>query len=585
MKMIKLLGILKNLSGWIKGGIGFLVAIIAAILIIRDNPQLTVVIIIAIVDIAALVAVAYIEFYKIPSPITVGRYIPKYPKQRPFAVIGLVMILIINIGFFISPFGEKTISIVRYGTPTFAPTVVPENKPAFEINYIGLPYKNDNSYYVTDAMVRTNGDLSAYDQFTFLPLQVEIIPNYSGAEKFANIVLRLGGDKGTKDIKVWDDFDKDSKPKTVTLELADIIALSGIQENRLDIATNLGLKNKPFQQATLDLQIIPLSNTSAIWSKKTLIVINTPWTQKASIVSRNGLMLDYALENLGPDAKFNCRVAIAKTLSDVNASESEYWSGIAFSTGIKCDSFVLKTGEVHTASIFINSDTVGRELGHGRYLIEVYTFPERGDISFDKGFTYDSSSQTWVIANPGNILTFVICNDPGKTCEQTATMPIEKTTTNTNVITSSSDLNNGSIDLETRTYPVGNYSANQYIVGFHLDPEQDSFVGLSIWFEQPIDVSDYSSIRCKMTLDSSQLSIWMDVKDFVNGVYAYKRFKVVNAKYGSQDTEEQTIVVPFSEYTGIDWTRIDSLVFVVDSNMVPNNQHYEFKISEIEFIR
>jgi hypothetical protein len=459
-------------------------------------------------------------------------------------------------------------------------------RPKFEINLLDLPLGEEATYYVTDPLIRAGGDLSEYDSFSVSPQAIEVIPNYFGDKKYGNLVLRISGNSSSKDIPLWTDFEKSSQTQTVKLDLAEIIKISGIHENLDEIDTNLMVGEKPYQEASLKFEVIRLSEPNKPFrTSKTMIVKNTPWKQTASVTERNGWVFDYALTNLGREAIFHCRILVVRTISDITENDSPFWSGIddKSENSLKCPSFTLGNGETHTFSIPLDKSTLG-EVPHGRYLVEAYTYAERKDVEFKNNLTFEDSDNMWVFSNDASIGTFVICSDPGKTCQETATLPIEKTTTIIYTYTSFSELNNGISSLVTKTYPVGNYSANQYIVDFQLDPERDGWIGLAIWFEPPIDVSNFSSIRFKMTLDPSQHSIWMDAKDYVNGVYNFKRFEVVNANYGSQDSEEQTVVIPFSEYPGIDWTSLDTLDFMVDGFMVPTDQHYKFNISEIEFI-
>lgn len=561
--MKNLLDIFKSISNLGKTIIGFIVALIADIIFIQTYFQLAVVLTILIIIFAAFIVACYISFAKdFSDPILT---ISKYPtKTKRFAWIGFLIISLLVV--------------------LLIPIVVIKPKPTFEIHFIGLPYKGDDAYYLSDAMIRTQGDLSPYDNYSLKPIQVEIIPVYSGNEKFANVALRLLGNKNPKDIKLWDEFDKDAKPTTISLELKDIIVLSGIQENKAEIETNLKLKNKPYQQAKLELQILPLADTGSIWGAKTLTIKSTPWIQTARIVSRDGVKIDYALENLGPETKFHCKVAIARAKSDVDSSDHDFWSGITDTREIGCDSFSLKLGETHEDSIPINRDTIGHDLPHGRYIVQIYTFAERGDLIFNNGFNYDSSSQTWFFANTGNILTFVICNDPDKSCTQTDTLPIEEKIIKTYAFNSWDEFGNGETYFLVKTYPVKNHSTNQYILNYWIDPQKTGWVGFGIQFETPADMSEYRSLQFKLTLDKSTHPLSLDVKCKVGDSGKTFRVGIGDGKYGMAIAEEQTIVIPFSAFEGIDWSQVDNLSFTIDNYQVPTADEHEIQVSEIEFI-
>ena len=458
------------------------------------------------------------------------------------------------------------------------------DRPNFEINFIGLPYQDDSSYYVTDAMIRTKGDLSAYDDFNLIPMQVEVIPNYRGDGKYANIVLRLTGDNGTtKDIELWDKFD--NSPRTVELPLADIIAVSGIQETREELDTNLGLNSKPYPQAHLKLQVVRLSSANSILSEKILTVRNTPWIQTAKIVNRKGLTLDYAVENLGPTAKFYCHVLLARAKSDVSSSDHTFWSGADFVKGMDCEDYKLNSGDINKQSLVISSDTMQSDLTHGRYILEVFTFAERADVRFNNGLTYASSGQSWVLANTGDILTFVICNDPGKTCEETDTLAVEEEMVRAFPFDSKSELGNGETYFAVRTYPLGNRAVNRYYLDYWLDPEKQGWVGLGILFEDVVDVSNFNHVRFRLTLDESPDIIWLDVKSISGDDLATSRVFVGDGTYGTLTPEEQVVVIPLSAFSEVDWTAVDSLYFGLDSSHVPDVGKHTLQIAEIEFLR
>ena len=589
--MDKILETLKKLSGWVTGGIGFLVALIAAIILFRDNPQLTAVVIIIIVDIAAVIAVGYIQFYKTPSQIIGGRDSHKYSKNlRVLTLIGLVVLIAANAWFFVSPFGEKAVTVAIIGTPTLTPTIAPvvtDIKPAFEINFIGLPYKDDNAYYVTDAIVNAQGNLSAYSDFELTPPTIEIVPHYSGDEKFGNIVLRVSGDStNTKNIPLWSDFDGTAQTQTVNLDLADIIKISGIKKAIEELDTNLMLREKSYQEANLRFEIIRLSEPDKPYGPKLVLPIkNSPWIERVSVLSRNGMLIDYALENLGSDATFYCRINITKTLSDVSESEHVVWSGTKEMESPKCVSFTLKTGETYKVTIPLNQETLGQELSRGRYIVQVYTFAERRDLIFKDGYNYENSNNLWVIANPGDVRAFIICSDPGKSCADSVTLPIEQVKINVFPFSSNYELGNGYTNFVTRTYPVGNRSVNQYILYYSLDPQKEGWVGFGIWFEDMIDVSRFNSIRLKLILDQSKHPISFDVKYKVNDTYITSRTELGSGKYGISSSEEQTVIVPFTAFEGVDWTEVDTLNFIIDSYRVPDAIQHKIQISEIEFIR
>jgi hypothetical protein len=504
----------------------------------------------------------------------------------------LIVTVLILIGLFLAVLSSKVIKIIASVTTIIVAIIlsvyVPNSeRPNFEINIIGLPYKDDKAYYVTDAMVRTQGDLSAFTDFEITPPVIEIVPHYSGDEKFGNVVLRISGDSTeTKDILLWHDFDRTSQTQTLNLDLADIIKISGIKKTVDEIDSSLMLGEKPYQEANLRFEIIRLSEPDKPYEPKMVLPIkNSPWIERVSVLSRNGMVVDYALENLGANATFYCRMNITKTLSDVGESDHVVWSGTYEIKSPKCGSFALKTGETYKVTIPLNQESLGQDLARGRYIVQVYTFTERKDLVFKDSYTYENSNNLWVLANSGDIRAFVVCNDPGKSCADSVTLPIEKETIRVYPYSSKDEWDNGATYFVVRTYPVNNYSTNHYVLDYWIDPQKTGWVGFGIWFENLVDVSAFNSIRFKLLLDQSLHPIYLDVKGKIGDTYKTARVEIGAGTYGEPKFEEQKITIPFSAFEGIDWTKVDTLYFGMDSFMVPDAEKHEIQISEVEFVR
>lgn len=429
--------------------------------------------------------------------------------------------------------------------------------------------------------------MSAFTDFEITPPVIEIVPHYSGDEKFGNIVLRILGDsKETKNVLLWSDFDKAAQTQTISLELADIVKISGIKKVIEEIDSSLMLGEKPYQDANLRFEIVRLSEPTKPYEPKTVLPIkNTPWIERASVLSRNGMVVDYSLTNLGADATFYCRMNITKTIGDVSENDHVVWSGTYEIRSPKCGLFTLKTGETYKTTIPLNQETLGQNLPRGRYIVQVYTFAERKDLVFKDGFNYENSNNLWVMANPGDIRAFVICNDPGKSCADSFTLPIEEETIRAYPYSSKDEWDNGATKFVIRTYPVNSRSVNQYILDYWIDPQRTGWVGFGIWFEKLVDVSRFNNIRFKLLLDKSLHPIYLDVKGKIGDTYKTARVEIGKGAYGEPKFEEQIITIPFTAFEGIDWTQVDTLYFGMDNFMVPNAEQHEIQVSEVEFIR
>jgi hypothetical protein len=319
-----------------------------------------------------------------------------------------------------------------------------------------------------------------------------------------------------------------------------------------------------------------------------LPVKNTPWKQEVSLADRDELMLDYALTNFGGAARFGCDITIARTLADVEADGHSFWSGAdAFSYGPDCEPFTLKTGDTYKTSFTLNEETLGEEFPHGRYLVQVYSFAERKDVVLKDGSSLQDFDDRWLYGNTGDIVTFVICHDPGETCEETDSLPVEEATIRVFPFSSEADpqFENGATNLMVSSRQVDNRLANEYILEYSLDPERDGWAGFEVRFEDSVDVSMYNSLRFKLILDDSRPPLSLDVKNKVGEDYRQFRVSIGDGIYGEPDPEEQIIIIPFSAFGDMDWTAVATLDFVIDSFSAPGPGWHEIRVSEIEFIR
>jgi len=461
-------------------------------------------------------------------------------------------------------------------------------KPTFEINFIGLPYKTDEAYYVTNNMIGRN-DLSDFDDFTLEPLDIEIVPHYSGNDKFGNVLLRISGEGGKKEVKLWSDYDAKAQSQTISLTFAEIIEISGAKLNWKETSTNLMLPEMPYQSARLNFEIVRLSEPDQPFATKELGIKNMPWIQRAEFTYDNGIAVDYSLNNLGADAKFHCILNVAKVTENVGADSHSFWSGTeAIHYGPNCEPFNLKTGETYKTSLLLNKETIGQDFARGRYVVQVYTFAERDDVKFNNNLTYDTASGIWMFANPGNVLTFVVCNDPGKNCEDSITFPIEEGNVHIFPYNSMEQTQNGQTWFQIKTYIKDDgRTASRYILDYQIDPQNLSWswAGFSMAFEKPIDLSSFRSITMNFKFYDVNAPVMIKIYSTTNGVDAWKQFILGDGVYGNNTTEYQTIVVPLSAFDNIDWASVKSVEFVADTGSVPDANHHQFEVSEIEFIK
>jgi hypothetical protein len=528
----------------------------------------------------------FLLILSICAPIVIGGLVDD--AFYPAIVITAIVLIIISLRFIHSKL-IKVIAIVLTVLLTMLAIgyqICCRNRPQFDINFLGLPYDEENFYYVSNSMINTKGDLSAYGDFTLIPMEVEVIPRYSGNDKFGNVVLKVTGRSESKVFPLWSDFDRTAQSQTMSISPGEIVTLSEIRTTPDKVETNLMLEDNPYPEAKLTFQIVPLSDLDKPFAEEqTLWIKNTPWIQSTRITGRNGLGLDYALKNLGATATFHCRLTLA-IIGEIGAIDHDFWSGVeVFNYGPNCAPFTLETGETYSTTIPLNEETLGKELPRGRYLAQVYTFAEREDIELGDTVTYENSNDIWVFANTSDVLTFVVCNDPGKSCEDSITFPVERATIRAFSYDSSDSTGNGYTYLRVNTYQSENHITNQYVLDYQLDPAKDGWVGFAFVFEEPIDLSYFDAVRFKIQLDESIHPLWFQMTSSVNNEDTNYRVKIGESGYGKATSDEQTIIISYDAFQGIDWTSVYAINIIVDDYMVPDVGLHQLKISEIEFVR
>jgi hypothetical protein len=508
------------------------------------------------------------EIYLMPLVITglilmIISWVAFKPRWKRITSMGVVMVVILSLGGY------------SYFT----------SRPTFSLSFLSLPYSESDGYYVSDSMIRAKGDLTPYTDFTLSPLEVEIVPHYTGKNRFGNVVLRVSGLAQTRDYPLWTDFDQHSQSQTVSIPLSDLVGLSEIQVNYRDVDSSLAVEGNSYQQASLSFQVIQLSNPGKPFDHpKELTINNTPWIQSTRIIWRDGTwMLDYSLENLGAETKFYCRITSARDLGFVD-DDHDFWSGIdVFAYGPDCTPFVLKTGEIYRASFPLNKESLGREFERGRYFVQIYTYAERGDLTLENT-SYESADDMWVIAHDGQVRTFVICNDPGKSCEQSLSLPIERGNIKAFSFDSEVQYRNGYANLTTYTRLIKNQVANLYHLDYSINPQEEGWVGFAIVFNELIDVSKYDALQFSLKPEDGEFSIWVELSSKDEQQELRKRILLEDGNYIVERSGEQSVVIPLDEFPGLNWQSVVLLSFAMDSNMVPDASLHELEISDIEFI-
>jgi hypothetical protein len=139
-----LLEAFENLSGWVKGIIGLLTALVSFVFLFRDNTELMVMLIVVTTSISAMIAAWYILTAKTAPLIEGGKGVFKYANMHSFAKIAIFLIPVIDLVFFSSNYGKEVFLISVFGMPKETKTMelnqsTPALTDANEANIIETP--------------------------------------------------------------------------------------------------------------------------------------------------------------------------------------------------------------------------------------------------------------------------------------------------------------------------------------------------------------------------------------------------------------------------------------------------------------
>ena len=128
--------------------------------------------------------------------------------------------------------------------------------PHFKITALNTLEGDHNAYEFSDLLIMEYGRLENYG--VDLALEVEVKPFYVGSRSRGKIVAYISGeaDATPPEQILWMDFSRSSEAKTMILSLPELLAVSGLAQNRDSFYDNL-VRNatSPFQQRQIEVQI------------------------------------------------------------------------------------------------------------------------------------------------------------------------------------------------------------------------------------------------------------------------------------------------------------------------------------------
>jgi hypothetical protein len=482
---------------------------------------------------------------------------------------------------------------VLMAAPIFEINVLNTNQKTSSVFGIQLPPWKADVFEITNHLINAKNELDqgqvAYD-FQDASLHLEIIPLHYGTRSYSNLVLQLSGSSGeTKEIPLWDVFDSSTKAiSNLPISIKDIVEVSGIQYTTANNTFNLPLTEKDIPKAALNLKIIRKANPGHALGQRKIEIVNTPWVQLTKLDRRDGThVVDYYLKNLGTPGKFGYQVVVTRVIYPVNESRSPLWGGTDLTAPYQSsDIFDLARGEEHRETILLDSS-----LPRGRYVVSIYTFkiPINIQHTLTNWEDWKDYHTAWMAAGQADNYPFIMCEDAGKSCEESAAYPVEKYSP---LVSGYNTSENGSDFLDTQPYLAEDHFSNRYIFYYTRVQEESGNAGVELYFERPVNLNpkpefNLRKLRFRLKMERQIPVVGTLVSGDANKGQSVAYAQVVvgeGSAYGQATDEEQEIVIPISAFSGVDKTNISEIDFDVNLSKVPDQAEHSFTVSQIEFV-
>lgn len=475
--------------------------------------------------------------------------------------------------------------------PYFEINVLNANQKTFSV--FGLQLGKADIFEITNHLINAKNDLdqgqAAYD-FQDASLHLEINPLHYGARSYSNLVLQLSGSSGkTKEIPLWDVFDGSTKAiNNLSISIKDIVEVSGIPYTTANNAFNLPLTEKDIPKAALNLKIIRKATPDRVLGQRKIEIVNTPWMQLTKLDRRDGThVVDYYLKNLGTPGKFGYQVVVTRVIYPVTESRSTLWGGTDLTAPYQSsDIFDLASGQEHRETIPLDS-----KLPRGRYVVSIYTFkiPTNVQHTLTDWEDWKDYHTAWMAAGQSDNYPFTMCEDAGKSCEESAAYPVEGYSPRVYGYNTSE---NGDYFLDAQPYLAEDHFSNRYIFTYTRVPEETGNAGVELYFEKPVNLNPKPVFNLRKLRFRLQMVYQMPiVVTLVSGdankgqAVAYAQVVVGDGgAYGKATVEEQEIVIPISAFSGVDKTNISEIDFDVNFSNLHDLDKNTFEVSHIEFV-
>lgn len=281
------------------------------------------------------------------------------------------------------------------------------SRPHFEMTALNTLEGDKNTYEVTDMLIWNADELAHFN--TSGKLTFQVTPLYYGQRKYGEVYAIVRGDKQEKKIKLMDYLTKDTLPITFSLDLAEVLAISTIEEISSPKSNLLSDEKSWIPANQISIYFIVAGVRSFPWEEEKVTIRNAPWEQRSALVWRGDHYdVDLYVKNLGGKGEFTFRWYLSNINQEVDSSPYVTQNGTTpVDSGYEPSQMVtLDTDEVFSTTLSIDYPT-----DPGRYLVEVYPIKKQNYIEFfDPQFTWESLNierPWWFMRSPDDLI-FVV---------------------------------------------------------------------------------------------------------------------------------------------------------------------------------
>jgi len=208
--------------------------------------------------------------------------------------------------------------------------------------------------------------------------------------------------------------------------------------------------------------------------------------------------------------------------------------------------------------------------------------PQQSQISFTSWLR--SKWTIFLLTGVAIVIGFVLLYSfwKSRTSTDSAVFPIERAPVSAGLYEGVKDpqIGKGTGSLEVTSATLDDQIATSYKLYYSIPKDGDAYAGISLWFSEPQDLTEYKYIELTISFGDNQARCRLFIKDSFTG-YGFVMLGDGNIVSAKQD--EQTIKIPLKSFSSISRKLVKDLDFDVNGDFVRGDN--SFTVSNIRFLK